>query len=206
MTPERMAKLVGRWVRLYTRALPAPDARRRIEEIDADVHAQIAHERAAGNADRRIARGIGSRMLRGLAADVAWRGRRTSARTAYRLALADTVATPLFMLWLMGAVGVIGVEGDPADLMYLGVLAIAVLGSIAARLRPRGMARAMSAAALALVLVAAIAIVAGKHEDPVTSIPELLGLNAFFAALFAGSARLFRHAASRPAETESQPS
>ena len=77
MTPERMAELVAGWVRLYTRDLPAAVARRRIEEIDADLHDHIAHERAHGISERRIARGIASRMVRGLAADAAWRGRQT---------------------------------------------------------------------------------------------------------------------------------
>jgi hypothetical protein len=75
MTPERMAELVARWVRFYTRDLPTPIAERRIDEIDADVHDHIAHERASGTSERRIARGIASRMVRGLAADAAWRGR-----------------------------------------------------------------------------------------------------------------------------------
>jgi hypothetical protein len=74
MTPERMAGLVARWVRLYTRNLPAPIARRRIDEIDADLHDHIAHERADGTEDRRIALGIAARMVRGLAADLSWRG------------------------------------------------------------------------------------------------------------------------------------
>ena len=75
MTPERMAELVARWVRLYTRDLPTPMAQRRVDEIDADLHDHIEHERANGIGDRRIALGIASRMLRGLAADAAWRGR-----------------------------------------------------------------------------------------------------------------------------------
>jgi hypothetical protein len=75
MTPERMAKLVARWVRLYTRDLPTPVARRRIDEIDADLHDHIAHERGNGISDGRIALSIFSRMVRGLAADTAWRGR-----------------------------------------------------------------------------------------------------------------------------------
>ncbi|HEX5828730.1 MAG TPA: hypothetical protein VFY23_14480 [Candidatus Limnocylindrales bacterium] len=40
MTPERTARLVGRWVRWYTRRLPAPVAGRRAREIEADVHAR----------------------------------------------------------------------------------------------------------------------------------------------------------------------
>jgi len=74
MTPEWMAEIVARWVRFYTRDLPTPLAERRVDEIDADLHDHIAHERASGIGDRRIALGIASRMVRGLAADVAWRG------------------------------------------------------------------------------------------------------------------------------------
>jgi hypothetical protein len=79
MTPERMAELVAHWVRFYTRDLPTPIAQRRVDEIDADLHDHIAHERANGISDRRIAFGLASRMVRGLAADVAWRGRHAKA-------------------------------------------------------------------------------------------------------------------------------
>jgi hypothetical protein len=73
MTPERTAALVARWVRFYTRDLPAPVADRRIGEIDADLHDHIAYERATGTSDRRIAVSILSRMVRGAADDVVWR-------------------------------------------------------------------------------------------------------------------------------------
>ena len=79
MTPERMASLVARWVRFYTRDLPAPIAQRRVAEIDADLHDHIAHERANGISDGRIARDIASRLVRGLPADAAWRGREARA-------------------------------------------------------------------------------------------------------------------------------
>ena len=79
MTPERMAALVAGWVRFYTRNLPEPIAERRIDEIDADLHDHIAHERATGASEQRIAGGIASRMVRGLAADAAWRGRQAKA-------------------------------------------------------------------------------------------------------------------------------
>jgi hypothetical protein len=82
MTPERMAELVAIWVRLYTRDLPPAVAQRRVDELAADLHDQIAHGRSTGIGDRRIAFAIVSRMLRGLAADAAWRGRQ--ARPAAR--------------------------------------------------------------------------------------------------------------------------
>jgi peptidoglycan/LPS O-acetylase OafA/YrhL len=92
MTPERTAELVARWVRLYTRGLPAPIAERRIGEIDADLHDHIAHERASATGDRRIALGIAGRMVRGMAADASWR-RRTIARSSTRKREKMTKAT-----------------------------------------------------------------------------------------------------------------
>ena len=84
MTPERASRLVAWWVRRYTRDLPDPVAERRIEEIGADLHDHIAHERAAGTGDRRIALGIASRMLRGTAADAAWRSRALSPSSTHK--------------------------------------------------------------------------------------------------------------------------
>ena len=68
MTPERMARLVVRWARFYTRRLPPEIAQRRVDEIQADLHDHIAHEREQGMGDRRIAVSVLARMLRGLAA------------------------------------------------------------------------------------------------------------------------------------------
>src|SRR5262245_6623929 len=76
MTPERMAALVARWVRIYTRNLPTPIAERRVDEIDADLHDHIAHERAGGTAEWRITLSITTRMVRGVAADLSWRSTR----------------------------------------------------------------------------------------------------------------------------------
>lgn len=260
MTPERIAALVGRWVRRYTRGLPAEVAERRVEEIDADLADHIAHERAAGTGDRRIALGILSRMLRGLPADTAWRGGHLAASggrparaavrvacavacillvplvamlvtdevawspadfalagallmatglalaralrrrgdIAYRSAAGLALAAVLLLVWLIGAVGVIGEDGDPADLMYAGVLAVGLAGAVLARLRPRGMARALIAMAVAQSVVTAIALIAGEHRTPTASVAEIVGLNGLFVALFLGSAALFGRAA-RPA-------
>jgi len=98
MTPERMAELVARWVRLYTRNLPPSIAQRRIDEIDADLHDHIAHERAHGTGDRRIVLGIAARMLRGLAADVSWRGRHANTRSAPRPVFRVALATAFILL------------------------------------------------------------------------------------------------------------
>ncbi|HYP48921.1 MAG TPA: hypothetical protein VEQ61_09825 [Thermoleophilaceae bacterium] len=125
--------------------------------------------------------------------------------SAYRAAIAVALGTALLLVWLMGAVGVIGEEGDRADLMYFGVLAVGIAGAVIARLRPRAMARALVATALAQALVAGVALVAGKHEAPISSVGEILGLNALFVGLFLGSAWLFRQAARGNARPDAPP-
>ncbi len=78
--------------------------------------------------------------------------------------------------------------------MYFGVLAVGIIGAIIARFQPHGMAPALFATALAQALVVVIALIAGKHQSSVSSVPEIVILNGFFVALFVGSALLFRYA------------
>jgi hypothetical protein len=111
---------------------------------------------------------------------------------SYRLASTLALATAAFLLWAMGAVGIIGVEGDPADLMYLGVIAVGIAGAVVARFRADGMARAMWTTAAATVVVGVIALLLGKHRAEYSSVAEIGGLTAMFAGLFALAARLFQ--------------
>ena len=113
----------------------------------------------------------------------------------YRLAVITAIGTALLLPWVIGAVGLIGVEGDPFDLIYGGVLAVGLIGTIIARLRPRGMARALFATALAQALVVVIALIIGKQHVAVSSVPEIVLSNGFFVTLWLGSAWLFRRAA-----------
>lgn len=109
---------------------------------------------------------------------------------AYRAAVGVAVATALILVWMNLAVGLIGNEETPANLMYGGVLAVGIIGAIIARFRPHKMARALFATALAQMLVGVIALIAGLGFT--------LILNGFFAALWVGSALLFRRAARKP--------
>ena len=115
-------------------------------------------------------------------------------KTAYRSAAGVALAGAFLLGWIALAVGILGVEGDPADLMYVGVLAVGFIGAIIARFQPIGMSRALFATALAQALVALVALILGKHQSSVSSVPEILILNGFFAALFVGSALLFKFA------------
>lgn len=80
--------------------------------------------------------------------------------------------------------------------MYLGVLAIGIIGVIMARLQHLGMARAMFATAIAQALAPVIALIIWS---PISwgsaGVFGVFVLNAFFVILFVGSAWLFRIAA-----------
>lgn len=112
---------------------------------------------------------------------------------AYRLALGVALAAAAILIWLSLGVGIIGRDGDPANLVYFGVIAVGIIGALVARLRPRGMGYTLLAMALAQTLVAAVALLAGLGR-PWSGPLELSLLNAFFITLFTGSAWLFRRA------------
>jgi hypothetical protein len=114
-------------------------------------------------------------------------------RNAYRLAVGVALAAAFILVWLSLGVGIIGADGDPANMMYFGVIAVGIIGAMIARLRPHGMARALFATALAQALVAGIALIF-RLGLPWSGPAEILILNGFFVVLFVGSALLFRNA------------
>jgi hypothetical protein len=114
---------------------------------------------------------------------------------AYRAAVGIACAAGLLLVWINAAVGIIGDE-DLANVMYFGVLAVGLIGAFIARFQPRGMARALVATAVAQALVPLIAMIWVPLTAFTPSVGGVLGLNAFFIALWVGSALLFRHAGS----------
>ncbi|MDP2137081.1 MAG: hypothetical protein Q8J74_04435 [Candidatus Didemnitutus sp.] len=113
---------------------------------------------------------------------------------AYRIAAGMAVATAFLLVWANLAVGLIGNEGNPANLMYGGVLAVGIVGAGLARLQSRGMVRALWATALAQFLVPVVALIV----SPPDVTPLVWAGNALFVILFVGSALLFRRAANQP--------
>jgi hypothetical protein len=119
---------------------------------------------------------------------------RKAGNIAYRFAVGVALAASLLLVWINLAVGIIGTEDDLANSMYVGVLAVGIIGASIGRFRPPGMARALFATALAQALVAVIALIFGLGS-PWSGPGEILALNGLFVALFVGSALLFRYAA-----------
>lgn len=124
---------------------------------------------------------------------------RKSGDTVYRAAVGVALATALVLVWVNGAVGILGSEDNDANLLYVGVLVIGVIGALVARFRPWGMARAMAATAAAQAAVAVGALIAG-WGGAATGPFEVVALNGFFVALWACTAVLFAKAARRPSE------
>lgn len=133
MTAQRAAALVTRWVRCYTRRLPAGVAERRIDEISADLYDHIAHERARGTSDRRIALSVLSRMVRGLAADASWRNRIRPWKGDLMKSFAVNLATALVLAAVGAAAMVYGGNDDAPGLVLIGLLLIAGAGVIGVR-------------------------------------------------------------------------
>ena len=117
-----------------------------------------------------------------------------SAQRSYALALAVAVGTALFLALGIGALGIIG-EGGEADRLYLAVFVVLAVGSLAARLRPQGMALALLATAVTQVLVAVVALVTVAPDTEGVSVLDVVGLTVMYAGLFGLSAWLFRRAA-----------
>ena len=115
-------------------------------------------------------------------------------RNSYRFALAVAVAAAFLLIWMSLGVGIIGADGDRANIMYFGVVAVGIIGAMIARFKADGMARALIAMAVAQAVVTATALIA-RLGLPWSGPAEIVVLNASFIALFLGSALLFRRAA-----------
>ncbi|MFC7670323.1 hypothetical protein ACFQT0_25380 [Hymenobacter humi] len=118
--------------------------------------------------------------------------------TMYRLGAGLGVAAGLLLVWANGAVGLVGSEDNPVNLLYVAVLAVALIGAFVARFRPLGMSNAMFAASLTYVLVTVVALFiwkpTGAAAEPQVGLVNVLGANGMFAAIWAVSGLLFRRA------------
>jgi hypothetical protein len=112
---------------------------------------------------------------------------------SYRLGAGVAVAAGLLLIWINLAVGFIGGEGNPANLLYVAVLAVAGVGALVARFRSRGMARAMFAAALTQFAVPLVAALIWRPEVNLGML-YVIALNTIFAGIWAASGWLFRRA------------
>lgn len=116
---------------------------------------------------------------------------RTSRNRAYRAGAALALLAGFLIVWANGAVGFIGSEDNPINLMFFAIPALALAGSLLARFRAGAMAVAMAAAAAAQLAAGGVALAHDYFTGPLT---------IFFTGLWLASAWLFRKAAGEKVE------
>jgi hypothetical protein len=127
--------------------------------------------------------------------------------TIYRFAVGMAVGATLLLIWVNLAVGILGSENNPANILYGGVIGVGFLGAIITRLQPRGMAITLFAMTLTQILIPVIAFLIWKPQDISTDaflltwhqrgMIGVFGVTAFFVILFSGAALLFWQANSK---------
>lgn len=119
---------------------------------------------------------------------------RKAKNAQYRYAFIIGLAGAFTLIWVNGAVGIIG--DGPANDLYFGVLLIGLIGSLLSRFQARGMSYALFAAATAQFMVPVIAFIIWKPEFSPGVVMVFL-LNAFWVGMFAVSGVMFKKAAEK---------
>lgn len=115
--------------------------------------------------------------------------------STYKLAVGLGLLTGFLVIWVNLAVGIIGDEDNPVNVLYFGVLFFGFIGSIVSQSKPKAMAKVLFTAATMQFLVPFIAFFISQptlFEPP--GIVGVLVLNSAFATMFLGSGLLFRQA------------
>jgi len=121
---------------------------------------------------------------------------RKSTQRTYRIAFGVAIAAIFLLFWVNGAVGIIGNEAQPANLLFGLVIGVVSIGAPLARFKARGMAITLFTAAAVQMLVPVFALFVWPPPETSWS-PGVLGvfmMTAFFAFLMITSAMLFRRA------------
>lgn len=139
-------------------------------------------------------------VMLGVAGGAIELGHRASTGLAYRAATLIAVAAAFLLVWINAAVGFFGSEDNDVNAVFGLVLLVAVGGTLLARLRARGVARAIAAAAAMQLAVGLTGLAAGWAAPGITGVRQTLGGTAFFCALWLTSAALFARAARRSDE------
>ena len=113
---------------------------------------------------------------------------RSSRDPFYRGGVAAALAAAFMIVWATGAVGMVGDQGDPFNLLFLALLPLALAGAALARFGARGMMWAMVVTGAAQVAIS----IAGIAIDPRGAL-----VSAAFGGLWLLSAALFRESVRR---------
>ncbi|MFD1787781.1 hypothetical protein ACFSC3_09360 [Sphingomonas floccifaciens] len=113
----------------------------------------------------------------------------------YRIGAAIGVFAGFFLIWVNLAVGIIGSEDNPANILYALVITIAVGGAIVSHARARGMSRTFALAAVAQVAIGALALAMGLGEGSRIYPRDIIGATLIVTTLWLAAAGAFAIAA-----------
>jgi len=118
---------------------------------------------------------------------------------AYRFAFGFGFTSVLFLGWVSGAIGIIGSENNPANLMYGAVFVAWIIGSLISRFRSRGMAWTFLVMAFIQMSVPIFALFVWPAQASwgEAGVIGVLVFNSIFVGLFVSTALLFRRASAR---------
>ena len=115
----------------------------------------------------------------------------------YRLGAFLSMIGALLLVWVTGAVGIIGAPAHVGNLLLLSVIPVGIIGALLFRFRARGIAITLTVMAILQFAVAGLAIMSGWGAEAARWPWAVLLGNAFFSGLWVGSASLFASAARR---------
>lgn len=110
----------------------------------------------------------------------------------YRAASVLATLGLFLLIWLNLAVGIIGHEGNPANLMFAGVIAIVIGGACLGRFAGGGMSKALYVAAAAQLLIGMVALAGDLGSEGRAWPRDVIVLSGFFTGLWAVAGTLFR--------------
>lgn len=119
-----------------------------------------------------------------------------SDKTSYRAGVGIAVLAGFLLIWVNLAVGIIGSEDNPANLIFLGIYIIGFVGAVISRLGAKGMSITLFVIAVYQMIVPLI--VSYIWNSTLDASPGIIGItiiNLLFALLFTVSGFLFMKAA-----------
>lgn len=121
---------------------------------------------------------------------------RRSDKSVYRAAFAIGLLGAFLLFWVNASVGIIGNEGQFANLLFGAVFVVGFLGALISRFKAKGMAITLFVAAVVQMLVPVTAYIIWPPPETSWS-PNVFGvflMSGFFVLIFLVSGVLFRKA------------
>jgi len=125
---------------------------------------------------------------------------RRSKHDTYRTGALLALFAMFLLVWSNAAVGFVGSGANTANVLYVAMLAVPVIGGIVSRLKARGMFMTLLVTATVQAAIMVFAFAAGLVTEDSNSM--ILAINTIFILLWMGSAVLFHQAAESDASTE----